>query len=118
MFKWEILSVISNEEDLTFNHVATGTIVPSLVLYPEDLTLGAHVNGFAPVQDTAMAGLQLSIWTSIAIPWLAALVSLVMRIFARKITKISWWFDDYFAVLAFVSPSHRTVSRWTLLTVL
>jgi hypothetical protein len=54
-----------------------------------------------------MAGLQLSIYTSVAIPWLAALTSLCMRIWARKLTKMKWWVDEYFAVLAFVSFSFR-----------
>jgi hypothetical protein len=49
-----------------------------------------------------MAGLQPNIWAGVAIPWLAALVSLVMRVCARRMTKMSWWFDDYFSMLAFV----------------
>ena len=49
-----------------------------------------------------MAGLQPNIWAGVAIPWLAALTSLVMRVCARRMTKMSWWFDDYFSILAFI----------------
>ncbi|KAF5025375.1 hypothetical protein F66182_2540 [Fusarium sp. NRRL 66182] len=49
-----------------------------------------------------MAGLQPDIWASVVITWVAALMSLVMRVCARRITKVSWWFDDYFTILAFV----------------
>jgi hypothetical protein len=48
-----------------------------------------------------MAGLQPNIWAGVAIPWFAALVSLVMRACARRMTKMKWCFDDYFSVLAF-----------------
>jgi hypothetical protein len=54
-----------------------------------------------------MAGLQVDIYTSIAIPWFAALISLAMRVWARRLTKMSWWVDDYSTVLAFVSISRR-----------
>lgn len=47
--------------------------------------------------------LRPDIWVSLAIPWFAALISICLRIWARRLTKVSWWFDDYFAILGFVS---------------
>lgn len=49
-----------------------------------------------------MAGLEADIYASTAITWAAAIAALVMRIIARRMTRISWWYDDYFCVLAFV----------------
>lgn len=49
------------------------------------------------------ADLSSDVYVGIAITWLAALVSLGMRVIARRMTKVSWWFDDYFCVAAFVS---------------
>ncbi|WZH47754.1 uncharacterized protein QYS62_008913 [Fusarium acuminatum] len=67
-----------------------------------------------------MAGLQPNIWAGVAIPWLAALVSLVMRVCARRMTKMSWWFDDYFSMLAFVFATGYCgiMIQWTLHTYL
>ncbi|KAH6886981.1 hypothetical protein B0T10DRAFT_461443 [Thelonectria olida] len=48
-----------------------------------------------------MAGLTANIYVSTGITWVAAFVALVMRIIARRIMKITWWFDDYFCILAF-----------------
>ncbi|KAK2470406.1 hypothetical protein H9L39_18023 [Fusarium oxysporum f. sp. albedinis] len=48
-----------------------------------------------------MAGLQPNIWAGVAIPWLATLISLIMRVCARRMTKFNWWLDDYFSILAF-----------------
>lgn len=52
-----------------------------------------------------MTGRQVSIWLSVAIPWFAALAASVMRLMARRMTKIPLWYDDYLAILAFVSPT-------------
>ncbi|KAM5342197.1 hypothetical protein ACJ41O_015228 [Fusarium nematophilum] len=62
-----------------------------------------------------MAGLQENIYVSTAITWVAAFVALIMRGFARRMTKMSWWYDDYFCVLAFVSSGLllRTM-HWSL----
>lgn len=49
-----------------------------------------------------MAGLESNLYVSTAITWVAAAVALVMRIMARRMMKISWWFDDWFCILAFV----------------
>ncbi|CEF79715.1 hypothetical protein SNK03_007548 [Fusarium graminearum] len=67
-----------------------------------------------------MAGLQPNIWAGVAIPWLAALVSLVMRVCARRMTKMSWWFDDYFSILAFIFATGYCgiMIEWTLHTYL
>jgi len=50
-----------------------------------------------------MAGLQVDVYVSIGITWFAALIALCMRMTARQITHIKWWFDDCFSVLAIVS---------------
>jgi hypothetical protein len=50
-----------------------------------------------------MSSLQINIYASIGITWIAALVALIMRMLARHITRMSLWFDDYFSILAFVS---------------
>ncbi|RFN43412.1 hypothetical protein FIE12Z_12352 [Fusarium flagelliforme] len=67
-----------------------------------------------------MAGLQPNIWAGVAIPWLAALTSLILRVCARRMTKIRWWFDDYFCVLAFLFATGYCgiMVEWTLHTYL
>lgn len=49
-----------------------------------------------------MAGLQVDIYVSIGITWAAALVVLCMRMIARQMTRIRWWWDDYLSILAIV----------------
>jgi hypothetical protein len=49
-----------------------------------------------------MAGLQIDIYAGIGITWITALVTLVMRVIARRVTRVHWWLDDYFAISAFV----------------
>lgn len=51
-----------------------------------------------------MAGLQSEIYSAIAITLTVALVALVLRMMARRITKQPLWYDDGFAVVALVSP--------------
>ncbi|EMT62844.1 hypothetical protein NOF04DRAFT_9518 [Fusarium oxysporum II5] len=67
-----------------------------------------------------MVGLQPNIWAAVAIPWLAALASLVLRVCARRMTKMSWWFDDYFTILAFLFATGYCgiMVEWTLHTYL
>lgn len=48
-----------------------------------------------------MAGLQANIYAAVAITWAAALLALIARIAARRITKVTWWIDDYFCLCAF-----------------
>ena len=49
--------------------------------------------------------LRPDVWVSLAIPWFAALIAVCLRIWARRMTKVSWWFDDYFSILGFVSAT-------------
>jgi hypothetical protein len=52
-----------------------------------------------------MAGLQIDLYAGIGVTWIAALATLIMRVIARRITRINWWLDDYFAISAFVRTS-------------
>lgn len=52
-----------------------------------------------------MAGLQTNVYVAAIITWIAALVALILRVIARRMTKQRWWVDDYFCVSAFVSLS-------------
>ena len=49
-----------------------------------------------------MAGLQSNVYAAVSITWAAALLALILRVIARRMMKITWWFDDYFCVSAFV----------------
>ncbi|KAF4974834.1 hypothetical protein FZEAL_8295 [Fusarium zealandicum] len=49
-----------------------------------------------------MAELQGDVYAAVSIVWAAALLALIARVFARRLTKITWWYDDYFCILAFV----------------
>ncbi|KAL9567420.1 hypothetical protein ACKAV7_008370 [Fusarium commune] len=46
--------------------------------------------------------LKSDIISALAITWLSAVMALTARIFARRMTKVSWWYDDYFCVGAFL----------------
>lgn len=61
-----------------------------------------HRVSHSPVNAVAMAGLQANVYASISITMTAAVVVLVLRMMARRMTKMRLWFDDYFAVVAFV----------------
>ena len=50
-----------------------------------------------------MAGLQPDVYASIFITMAAASTALALRLIARRMTKVPLWYDDYFAVVAFVS---------------
>jgi hypothetical protein len=45
----------------------------------------------------------LDVYTSIFITMGAASTALILRLMARRMTKVPLWYDDYFAVVAFVS---------------
>ncbi|KAF5017785.1 hypothetical protein F66182_10270 [Fusarium sp. NRRL 66182] len=62
-----------------------------------------------------MAGLQPNIYAAISITWVAALLALVLRLKARKMTKMKLWIDDYFAIVAlvFVSGYAAVTIFWT-----
>jgi hypothetical protein len=47
--------------------------------------------------------LKSDIISCMVVTWLAALLALIARIFARRMTKVAWWYDDYLCVGAFVS---------------
>jgi hypothetical protein len=49
-----------------------------------------------------MAGLQVDVYVSVGITWLAALIALSLRLLARQLTRMRWWFDDYLSILALV----------------
>jgi hypothetical protein len=49
-----------------------------------------------------MAGYQPDVYASISITFAVAAVALGCRLAARRMTKQRYWFDDYFAVIAFV----------------
>ena len=47
--------------------------------------------------------LKSDIICAVVITWLAALLAQIARVFARRMTKQQWWWDDYFCLGAFVS---------------
>ncbi|KAH8688524.1 hypothetical protein BGZ61DRAFT_391910 [Ilyonectria robusta] len=67
-----------------------------------------------------MAGLQTNVYVAAIVTWTAALVALVLRVIARRITKQRWWVDDYFCVCAFIFASSYNIlmiiwaARWNL----
>ncbi|KAH7345971.1 hypothetical protein BKA66DRAFT_433677 [Pyrenochaeta sp. MPI-SDFR-AT-0127] len=63
-----------------------------------------------------MAGLQINIYASIGITWIAALATLIMRVIARRLTRVNWWLDDYFAISAFLFATGycAILIEWTL----
>ncbi|KAH8758002.1 hypothetical protein F5883DRAFT_502585 [Diaporthe sp. PMI_573] len=62
--------------------------------------------------------LRPDVWVSLAIPWFAALIAVCLRIWARRMTKVSWWFDDYFSILGFLFATGYSgiMVEWTLHT--
>lgn len=63
-----------------------------------------------------MAGLQNNAYAAVSMTWGVALVSLILRIYARRLMKQAWWFDDYFCVSAFVFASAYSsiILVWTV----
>lgn len=50
-----------------------------------------------------MAGLQADLYTCLITTMTVATLALILRLNARMMTKFNFWFDDYFAVIAWVS---------------
>ncbi|KAJ4005625.1 hypothetical protein NW766_011178 [Fusarium irregulare] len=46
--------------------------------------------------------LKSDIICAVVITWLAALLAQIARVFARRMTKQQWWWDDYFCLGAFI----------------
>lgn len=46
---------------------------------------------------------QINVYVCLGVTLAAAVTTLILRLAARRITKISLWWDDYLAILAFVS---------------
>ncbi|KAK7224329.1 hypothetical protein V2G26_012332 [Clonostachys chloroleuca] len=63
-----------------------------------------------------MAGPVVDLYVSIAIPLTAATFALVFRFVARRISKCHLWFDDYFALLAYILGWGYLVTVLILLT--
>lgn len=50
-----------------------------------------------------MSGLKINIFVAILVPWAACSLAMIGRIAARRMTKVTWWYEDYFCVAAYVS---------------
>jgi hypothetical protein len=50
-----------------------------------------------------MAGLVINIFVGIGVTWAAAFLALIGRFIARRMTKQSWSYEDYFCISALVS---------------
>lgn len=61
-----------------------------------------------------MAGLQVNVYVSVGITWTAALVALSLRMLARQMTRMKWWLDDYFAILALVRSRRSPIINGSL----
>lgn len=61
-----------------------------------------------------MAGLQANVYVSVVITWLAALIALSLRMLARQMTRMKWWLDDYFSILALVRSRHSVTINGSL----
>ncbi|KAM0544715.1 hypothetical protein ACHAPJ_011702 [Fusarium lateritium] len=46
--------------------------------------------------------LKSDIVSAVVITWVSALLALIARVFARRMTKVPWWYDDYLCVGAFI----------------
>ncbi|KAF4958723.1 hypothetical protein FSARC_10948 [Fusarium sarcochroum] len=62
-----------------------------------------------------MSDLQGNVYAGISITWGGALIALILRVLARRMTKQAWWFDDYFCVSAFLFASayNSVIIVWT-----
>ncbi|KAF3037049.1 hypothetical protein E8E11_005270 [Didymella keratinophila] len=63
-----------------------------------------------------MAGLQVDFYVSVGITWLAALVALSLRMLAWRTTRMRWWLDHYFSILAFLFATGycAILIEWTI----
>ncbi|KAK7219087.1 hypothetical protein V2G26_007090 [Clonostachys chloroleuca] len=50
-----------------------------------------------------MSDLKINIFAAILIPWAACSLAMIGRIAARRMTKATWWYEDYFCVAAYVA---------------
>lgn len=48
---------------------------------------------------------QLNAYLCLSITFAAATLTLLLRLVARRVTKVSLWFDDYLALLAYLCAS-------------
>ncbi|RGP77199.1 integral membrane [Fusarium longipes] len=46
--------------------------------------------------------LKSDIICAVVVTWVAALLAQIARVFARRMTKVQWWWDDYFCLGAFI----------------
>jgi hypothetical protein len=58
--------------------------------------------------------LKSDIISAMVITWVSALLALIARVFARRMTKVPWWYDDYLCVGAFVSLACEASGRSSL----
>ncbi|CAG9951007.1 unnamed protein product [Clonostachys rosea f. rosea IK726] len=48
-----------------------------------------------------MSGLKINIFVAILVPWAACSLAMIGRIAAKRMTKVTWWYEDYFCVAAY-----------------
>ncbi|KAI8652623.1 hypothetical protein NCS57_01326900 [Fusarium keratoplasticum] len=62
-----------------------------------------------------MAGLQVNVYVAISVTWTAATTALLLRLKARRMTRMKLWFDDYLACVAWalVSGYNSVTIFWT-----
>jgi hypothetical protein len=53
-----------------------------------------------------MTGLQANVFAGIGVCWGLATLALIGRVVARRMTKVRWWYEDYYCLSAFVSLHH------------
>ncbi|VUC21633.1 unnamed protein product [Clonostachys rosea] len=52
-----------------------------------------------------MTGLQANVFVGFGVCWGLATLALIGRIVARRMTKVRWWYEDYYCVSAFIFGS-------------
>jgi hypothetical protein len=86
--------------------VFSNFVFPYLFLFLLDLFLFLY--SFNPHVEvlwySTMAQFDLNVLASASVTLGVAALALVCRLVARRMTKMSLWFDDYFAIFAFVCP--------------
>ncbi|CAG9953972.1 unnamed protein product [Clonostachys rosea f. rosea IK726] len=67
-----------------------------------------------------MAGLQTNVFVGFGIVWTLSVLAIIGRVIARRMTKIRWWYEDYFCLCAFIfACAHNALciywcARWSL----